>query len=223
VPSSDVFPLQTTQAAKAKRIRTLQHLGAAFLLIVAGVGHVRHGGAVLPFLEIAAGVLLIGSVVFERVKHHSGGGVAWVEFAGATMTLVEAFSRLEERHHLSFYVLSFVTPVIRFALAIFDAEVTALRRIKIDDGGFEMRLRAFFARRVAWRDVESWMASPDAIVFRMRNGREKTFKFRSVINREEAMDWAASRLAAKELPRSDRGTGERQQNEELVAGERRPE
>ena len=222
MPDPEVFPLQTKQAARAKRIRVLQHMFAALLLIGAGANRMQHGGELLSVFEIAAGTLLIAAVIYERVRHHHI-GVAWVEFAGAAMTLVEAFGKLEERHHLSFYVLSFITPAILFTLAVFDAEMAALRRLKIDERGFEMRQRTFFPRRIAWAGVQSWSRTTDGIRFQLRDGREKTFSFRNVINRDEALSWAERALAAHPLPGGDGDAGDREQHEEFVARERRPE
>ncbi len=213
--------LQTRRAIRAKRARTIQHLFAAILLILAGYERVRGPGAVLPILEVAAGVLLIGSVVFERVLHHHVKGVAWVEFAGAAMTLVEAFARLEERHHVSFYVLSFITPVLLFALAIFDAQITP--QLRSDDAHLKIRFRALFRRRIAWSDIESWAREDDRIEVRMRSGQVRKLDFRDVINRDEAIAWTERQLSAHVLPGRDRRAGEREQDDELVPREQRPE
>ncbi|HEX9160766.1 MAG TPA: hypothetical protein VF980_03590 [Thermoanaerobaculia bacterium] len=226
--TTESFPLISKRAARQKRVQTVQHFFGAGMLIFAASDHLRAGShSVLPYLEIAAGAVLIISVILERVRHHaSRGGVAWVELAGATMMLVEAFAKLEERHHLSFYILSFFAPIVLFAFAIFDARIAALRAMQANEDGFQMRVRAFWRRRVAWRDVGSWRRTADAIEVALRNGSTKRLSFRDAVNASEALEWASAQFArrasaAEQLPRSERGSDEREKEEVLVPDEDR--
>lgn len=211
-----------------KKRQPIQHAVAALLLIYTGYDHLQHGLHVaLPIAEIVAGTVLIGFVIAERVRRHGKeGGVAWVEFAGAGMMFVEAIAKLDEKHHRSFYALSFVAPTILLLFAIFDAQINAMRRLKADDERFEMRTRIFWWRSVSWRDVTSWTRDEKSIEMKLRNGGTKHFRFGGIENRETAMEWAAAQFARRvsatnEVPGRDRDADQREQHEVLVPGERR--
>jgi hypothetical protein len=193
---AEVFPLQSKRAARARRLQIAQHLLAAFLLIDGGVEQGVHSA--LSILEILAGALLILSVVRERFKrgHHSH--VAWVELAGAFMTLVEAIQRTHGRHHLSFILLSYAGPILLFTFAIFDAQISERRYLKADDEGLELRLRLLFRQRVRWEDIRSFRVEGNAIEL---EGAKK-LNFRDVINRGEAMQWSLEQLRRRGITES---------------------
>jgi len=181
---------------------------------------------VLPALEIAAGAALVVLVIAQRLRQYLAvGGVAGVELAGAVMMFIEAFGKLEEKHHKSFYVVSFIPPLVMLAFAAFDAQINQMRRMKCDDDGFVMKVRLLWSRRVAWRDVDSWSRSAKSIDVTLRNGRTKRFRFNGVENRDAAMEWAAAQFtrrvsAPDELPARQRDAEERDRDEVSVAGER---
>ncbi len=212
-----------------KRRQPLQHVLAAGLLIYGGIDQLQRGShSFVPVAEIVAAAILIALVLYERVGHHhlSTRGIAWVELAGGLMMLVEAFAKLEERHHRSFYVLSFVPPLILLSFAVFDTQVDAMRRLTSDDDRFVMRLRIFWRKSVAWRKVASWTLSATSIEVTLRSGRSTQFRFAGIENRQESMEWAAAQFArrvsaADEMPGREGDAGEREQNEVLVAADRR--
>jgi hypothetical protein len=224
---SETFPLISIRADRVKRRQPIQHVVAAMLLVYTGYDHLQHSAHVaLPVAEIVAGLTLIALVATARFRQRSEhGGMAWVELAGAGMMFVEAIAKLEERHHRSFYVLSFVAPTVLLLFALFDAQINAMRRMKADEERFEMRVHLFWRRAVRWEDISSWSRSPDAIDMKLRDGGTKHFRFKAVGNREAAMDWAVAQFtrrgAAEDLPGSERDSRERDQPPELIAGERR--
>ena len=141
------------------------------------------------------------------------------------MMFIEAFGKLQEKHHKSFYVVSFIPPFVMLAFAVFDTPINEMRRMKCDDDGFVMKVRLLWSRGVAWRDDASWSRSPESIDATLRNGRSKRFRFNGVENRDEAMEWAAAQFtrrvsAPDELPARQRNAEERDRDEKFVAGER---
>jgi hypothetical protein len=225
----ETFPLVSKRAARQKRAQTVQHMIGAIILITTGLDHFSHGGhRLLPVLEIVAGAALISTVIRERIRHHSSGGIAWVEFAGAVMLFVEAIVKLGQPHHLSFYVLSFIPPVMFLGFALFDSQLSAMRRLSADEDSLRMQIRPWKRTRVLWSDVASWMRTSDSIDVSRHDGTKTRFRFKDVLNREEAMEWAIAQLAqhasaAKEMPGSDSRPDQGKTNQPLVAEQRRAE
>jgi hypothetical protein len=170
---------------------------------------------VLSVAEVAAGGLLVLSVLRERFRSRPGrhGGVAWVELAGAAMTTVEAVEKSRAPHHVSFIILTFVQPLMLFLFAIFDARISQARYLKADDDYFEMRLRLFFRRRIRWADIRSFDAQAEAIVM----AGAKKLSFRDVVDRDAAMKWTVeqfrrrgiSESVTQQAPRGERDPSER--------------
>jgi hypothetical protein len=222
----ETFPLVSKRAARKKKAQTVQHVLGAIILISAGFDHFSHGGhRLLPVLEIVAGAGLIGTVIRERIRHHSGGAVAWVELAGAVMLFVEAIAKLEQPHHVSLYVLWFIAPLVLLGFAVFDSQVSAMRRMSADEDSLRMQIRWWKRTRVLWSDVASWTRTSDSIDVSRHDGTKKRFRFNDVLNREEAMEWATAQLArrasaAQQLPGGDSRSEKCQADEPLVAEQR---
>lgn len=178
-----------------RRATIAQHLVAALILFTTGQDRIHHD-AILGSLEIAAGAVLIAGVVYEKIRHvhPGGGGVAWVELAGAVMVFMEAVEKTKAPHHFLFYVLSFIQPIILFAFAIFDAQVNARRFIKADDDGLEVRLRIWRGKRVRWDEIREYRLREDAIDF---GGR--SISLRDVADRDQARQWIEDRLRSRAI------------------------
>jgi hypothetical protein len=225
----ETFPIISRRAERMKRVQKAQHLTGALVLITAALGHLEHGVHLLPVLEITAAVALIASVIVARVRGEaSGHGVAWVELAGAAMVTVEAIAKLEQPHHVSFYILSFVQPVVLLLFAVFDSHIAAMRLLRADESAFTMRTRIFFRRRVAWSDVKEWHPLADGIEVREKDGKTRTLRFRDLVNRAEALEWAAAQFARhvsapEELPGGQSGADQGQGDQEPVALQDRAE
>jgi hypothetical protein len=207
--SDEILYVKSRRAARVKRAQTAQHVGGAILLLSNGYRHLQHGHSPLAYAEVAAGALLIGAVLLEKFRHRHESGIAWVELAGAAMLFVEAIEKTHQKHHMLFYVLSFVQPLIFLAFALFDAQIAQRRSIRMNDDGIDMRLRLLFNRRpVAWKEIAAFRVLDDRIDF----GR-RSISLRDVVDRDEAKRWLTERLRergveelpAQELPGGDRG------------------
>ena len=217
VAQDEILRVQSRRAARQRRVTIVQHVVAAIILINLGV---EHGvKSLLSISEIVAGALLIGSVIRERLSKRQHGGIAWVEFAGALMTGIEAGEKTRGPHHVSFVILMFVQPLILLLFAIFDTQIASARYLKADDAGFEARLRLFFRKRVAWDQMRGFRIAGNAIEVDLGERRRK-ISFRDVVDREAAMAWAVEqfrkRSVPQEAPGGERDSGESQQDRPLV-------
>jgi len=205
----EILIVHSRMAERVKRGQTVQHVLAALLLAIAAIGHLQSPDShavVLPALEIAASAALIIAAIREKLRHSRGAGhdkVAWLELAGAAMGFVEAFQRVQERqhHHRSFLVLSFVQPVILLLFAFFDARVWSKRYLKLDDDGFEIRLRRW-RRRVRWEDVRSVRMREKAVEFTLGNGRRRTIRLGDAKECDQAMAWLEEKLRLRGIAES---------------------
>jgi len=199
------FQFRSRRFARAKRVQTVQHLVGAFTLITAAIAHGSdpggHHSLVLPALELLSGGLLVGSVVAEKMKHRKGqeshGAIGWVEIAGAVMTYVEAFSRLQQRHHFSFYVLSFVAPTVLLLFGIFDLRLRTFRRFIANDDGIVRRahlVHLAVPKRYRWESMKSFHVLPTSIEIAEKDGGSATIALKDVVERDEAVAWLREQL-----------------------------
>jgi len=203
---TEVFRVESRRVERAKRAQMAQHVIAALALISSAWPHLQHGIALLPVLELLAGALLIGAAIRDRLRHRRGAGheaVGWVEIAGAVMTFIEAVAKTRQRHHLAFYILTFVQPVMLLMFGLFDVYFASKRAITVDDHGVEMRLRLIFWRRMAWEALHGFRIAGPKIEFDLGDGRARTFNLRDLKNRDAAMEWLGDQLRRRgvdELP-----------------------
>ncbi|HUJ12365.1 MAG TPA: hypothetical protein VL284_01135 [Thermoanaerobaculia bacterium] len=209
----EILRVESRRAARQRRMQKVQHLFAAALLITTAMQHGLRSP--LAIAEIAAGALLIAAFVRERLRHGHHGGVAWVEIAGAAMTLVEAVERTRGRHHLSFVVLSFLAPAVLLVFAIFDARIAEARYLKADEDGFEVRLRLFFRRRVRWKEIRGFRATSDAIELE----GARNISLRGIVDREAAVQWSVEQFRKRGVPELE-DTADQEQRRIGEAGDR---
>lgn len=197
----ETFPIKSRRFERAKRMQTLQHVFAAFMLIIAAVAHLtdeKSHHVVLPLLELLAAVTLIGAAVRDKFrKTHSH--VGWVELAGAAMTFVEAIAKLQERHRPLFHVLTFIPPTILLFFGLFESRLRRRPYIGVDDDGFEMRLRLLRKRRVRFEGVSGYRITPTHVELLHQDGRVTGLKTTDIENRDEAMRWLAEQFERRGL------------------------
>jgi len=197
--SVEVLPIRSRRVDRVRRVQTLQHVLAAVILILTAWGHLtdpKHHDVILPLLEIAAGAALIVTAIVEKIrKTHAR--VAWLELAGAAMTYIEAIAKLREPHHLSFHILTFVSPTILLLFALFDARLKAGLRFETNDDGFLARLRVIYAHRIPWTELRSYRITPTHLELTRENGRVKRIKLTDLYEREAANAWLEAQFTKR--------------------------
>lgn len=198
----EIYRIESTRLERAKRAQTVQHVLGAFLLMSDAWTHLqdphRHHAA-LSVLEIAAGSLLVLSVIIEKVRHQRGAhsAVGWVEIAGAVMLTVEAINRLFEPHTLALRILSFVPPIIMLLFGIFDMRLRKLPHLRATDDFFSMRIRFIRRKKVRWEDVSSVRTDGQTVFVDRKSGGKTQFKMKDLKNREAAVAWTMDQFARR--------------------------
>lgn len=196
----EVFRLESLRLARKKRLQGAEHVVGALVLISDGWTHFPHH-VVLPISEMAAGLVLVLSVLIERVKQHRGAHhsrVGWVEIAGAAMLYVEAINRLFEPHTVALRVLSFVTATMVLMFGLFDVRLQQLPHLRATDDAFSMRLRLIRRRRILWADVKSARRDDANLYIERTDGRVVRWKLRDAKNRDAALEWAMEQFSRRD-------------------------
>jgi hypothetical protein len=195
----ETFQIESKRQKRAKRVQTAQHLAAAVLLILAAGPQLQHPvhGLALPILELLTAIALIVVTGLEKLGMLHGLRLGWVEIAGASMMFVEAFAKLQQRHHLSFYVLSFIPPVLIMTFGIFDAAIRRTLGLKADEHRLELRLRLIWPRRARWEEVRAFRISEKALELDRHDGRIVRLQLDDVINLEPAKEWIREQFARR--------------------------
>jgi hypothetical protein len=184
---------------RMRRVQTMQHVLAAVILIATAYGHLtdpKHHEVVLPVLEMLAGAALIITAIVEKVrKTHAK--VGWLELAGAAMTYVEAIAKLHERHHLSFHILTFVSPTVLLLFGLFDARIKAGLRFEASDDAFFARMRLIRGHRVPWDTIRSYRITPTHLEIARASGNVKRLKLTDLYDRDAASAWIAGQFTKR--------------------------
>jgi len=202
----EIFPIRSKRLDRVRRVQTLQHVLAALILITTAYGHLddpNHHDVVLPVLEMAAGAALIVAAIAEKFRK-SHPRVGWLELAGAAMTYVEAIAKFHEPHHLSFHILTFVSPTILLLFGLFDARIRAGMRLEANDEAFIARLRLIRAHRVPWETIRSYRITPTHLELTRTEGRIKRIKLADLYDRDAADAWIAGQFTMRGLAEDPR-------------------
>jgi len=201
--SEEVLAVQSRRAARQRRLQIVQHAFAAIILVSAGAGHLSsHSGTALGIAEIGAGAVLIAAIVRERLHKREHGGVAWVELAGAGMSVVEVLEKARGRNHVSFLILLFLQPVVLLVFAVFDARIAAARTLRANDEALEVRMRLFLHHRVRWDDVHAFRRVGNGIEMELKNGGKRKLSLRDAVDRESALAWSAEQFRRRGIEES---------------------
>lgn len=199
--SNETFPIRSRRFDRAKRAQTIQHILGAFLLITAAVTHLsdeKSHHVVLPVLEMLAGATLIVTAIVDRFrKTHAR--VGWVEIAGALMTGVEAVAKLQERHHLSFHILTFIPPAILLLFGLFEERMRKRPYLGATDDAFEMRLGMRWTRRVPWEKLRAYRITPKHLELHRTDDKVTRLKLADLHDPEPAIAWATGQFEKRGL------------------------
>ena len=193
----EVLPIRSRRLDRARRVQTIQHVLAAVILILNAYDHLTDPlshHVVLPVLEMITGLILIGTAIVERVrKTHAR--VGWFELAGATMLYVEAIAKLQDRHHLSFHILTFIAPTILLLFGIFDTRIREGLRMEANDDAFLVKTRVFRWYRVPWDKLQSYRFTDKHLELIRTDGRITRINLSDLHNADEARAWADKQLS----------------------------
>ncbi|HYJ78792.1 MAG TPA: hypothetical protein VEW03_04295 [Longimicrobiaceae bacterium] len=156
----------------------------------------------LGWVEMLAGVLLLGTIVLEvrtvlRGRAEPAGAVSWVNLMAAGVIGAELWQRVDAGGGISRPLL--ITGVLALVMGFVQPRLVRRRRTKrvlrLDQAGLAYSggpLRRFGLR---WDELASVEPQPSRILFSLRDGSTRTIGLRMLLNRDEV---AAAVLRAAE-------------------------
>jgi hypothetical protein len=198
---------------RARRVLLAQGARHAFiglLLLLNGLGAIREGAHAswIDYLGVAAGALLL--VAFAREvrasrhasRGHGAHGIGWVDVFAGLVTFVEA----AHYHHQGKHLLPWAYVLVGVLLLVVGFSHPALgrmRRLVVDERGFDIRLSPWRRVRRAWSEVASFSLGQTRIDLVLLDGRVERLDLGDVDDASAAMsafDAAATRaLAARPM------------------------
>jgi prolyl-tRNA editing enzyme YbaK/EbsC (Cys-tRNA(Pro) deacylase) len=194
MPSSPrILRLHPTRALKARL--SAVHAGPGIVLLLTGVaalsearGPHSHGPAWLPWLMIAAGAAVLASIVWELRTHHPHhhSPVGWTEMFAGVMLVVEGLHL--HRPHDAFQAAYgyYSAGVLAILVGLNHARLAGLRRLRVDDLGFDLRLGPFRGTSARWDALAAVARDGNTLVVTPRAGGERRQSLEEADNRDEA-------------------------------------
>ena len=160
--------------------------------------------ALLAAGEVLLGVALLAAIVGELRElragvDRDGARISWLHlFAGAVL-VAECVQSYHDRGRVPRPAA--VTAAITLALAFLQPRIKRRLReqhsLRLGDAGVELRLGKFRRFSARWEEIAELRREGATLHVRLRDGRTRALRFRSVTNRDEAFAALASGAAER--------------------------
>lgn len=210
---------QVLRLHPTRRLRfrlSLVHAGPGLVVLLAGLGALgeahgphAHGPAWMPWLMIAAGAGVLGSIAWELATHHPHrhSPVGWSEVFAGAMLIVEGVHVHHPHDPVQPAYGYFLAGALAILIGLNHSRLAGLRRLTLDERGFEARLGPWRALAARWDALAAVARDGDALVVTVRDGGVERLALDEAENRDEAfalLRAAATRhgVTTRPLPRS---------------------
>jgi hypothetical protein len=210
-----IIVLEDRRAELAQRMETVLQAGAAASLASAGLAGLPAPdpeGTLLAVAELVAAALLLGAIARElrsTFRHGHGEretaaspGIGWVNLFAAAALFAEAYHRVYAGG--SFPRPTFLMGVVALLLALGNPWIArrraAMRRLRMDEAGIELRTSRLRGFRLAWDDLAAVEREGDVLVLRTRSGGDRRIGLRRFRNGEAVADALLRAAAAHAIP-----------------------
>ena len=186
-------PLRPTRGLKARL--AVNHAWSGVVLIVLGVGGLMdHGGhgawhRVVAGLAVASGTAVLVAIARELAtfdpRHRAA--VGWVEVLAGVMFVVEGLEHLKFTKLVQPALGYFLAGALSMAIGFNSSRFAGVRRLRLDDDGFALRLSPLRRFRAAWRDLESIAVEDRALRLHHAGGRRQRIDLSQLASRDEVV------------------------------------
>ena len=199
------------RAARAQRVQGLRHALVGAALVLGGLQALRPGGhgATWPDAAgIVAGALLIGAFARELRSARRGGshashaGVNVVDVFAAAVTAVEAWHLHHQGKHLLPFAYLFAA-VLLLAFGLLHGRLARLRRLRLDESGFDIRLSPWKRTRMAWTEIAQWRRDGAALDLTRGDGTLLRLDLSDAPEANTVLDALVGELEARPAPAAD--------------------
>ena len=190
----DTVVFTSRRAARVQRVQAARHVLVGLLLAVSGYDAIREGhhASWLDVVAITSGVLLLAAFAVEmrrtrRGADHAHQGVGWVDIFAAVVTGVEA----AHLHHKGKVGLPFaygLVALILLLLGLLHGRLQRLRRLVVDEHGFDIRMAPWSRTRLAWSEVADVQEAGRIVTVVTRAAQQRRFDLRDADHGEAVVE-----------------------------------
>jgi hypothetical protein len=157
--AAETVVFTSRRTARVQRVQAARHVLVGLLLASSGYNAIREGhhASWLDVVAIVSGLLLLAAFVVEMRLARRGGarahhGIGWVDVFAAIVTAVEA-AHLRHNGKVGLPIAYGLVAVLLLMLGLMHGRLQHLRRLVVDEHGFDIRMAPWSRTRLAWSDV----------------------------------------------------------------------
>jgi len=202
--AAETIVFTSRRVARAQRVQGARHVLVGVLLASSGYESIveGHHASWLDVVAIVSGLMLFVAFVIEvrrsrAAEAHHHGGVGWVDIFAAAVTFVEA-GHLQHKGKVGLPIAYGLVAVLLLAVGLMHGRLQKVRRLVVDEHGFDIRLAPWSRVRLAWSDVEGLKAEGKVVTVTTRAGRDHRVDLRDAAHGEAVIE-ALKRHAAAAL------------------------
>ncbi len=192
--AAETVVFTSRRAGRMQRVQAARHVLVGLVLAASGYNAIREGdhASWLDAVAIVSGVLLLAAFAVEmrrgrRQANHAHLGVGWVDVFAAVVTAVEA----AHLHHQGKVGLPFaygLVALMLLALGLLHGRLQGLRRLVVDEHGFDIRMAPWSRTRLAWSEVADVQESGRVVTMVTRAAQQRRFDLRDADNGEAVVE-----------------------------------
>ncbi len=203
--------IPTRRAAVAPK---LNHLVPAVVLILSaleGLSGERHGGIILPLIDLIVGGALLALLARELKPGRKVGhaGIDWLDIVAGLVIIMEAAHRYNPRKGFQPSWLYFLTGLATIRLGMYHGRIGRSQGLFLSNTGFRFKRRIFRKVTGSWEEIDRIEQLPKAVRLVWKDGRSWAMNLRTLENREEIRTSLQKGLDAYRLHSAQTGIQER--------------
>ncbi|MFO1053339.1 MAG: hypothetical protein U1F36_14090 [Planctomycetota bacterium] len=207
---SEIIPLERTRGVR--RAMLLNDMLPGFAVLFGGLSLLSiEGRRAYAIISLLTGGALCAAGVREwRSSSESTSRFCWVDVCGGVVALLTALMTYKPQKAFQPATLAILVGVLLLVRGLFPHLFPRLRKLRLDEDGFSLRLSPLRSCRRTWPELERIETRPRAVTLHHRDGRIRTVSLRSVANAEvvvAALLRSASAHGVSVPERADAPTG----------------
>ncbi|AMY08916.1 hypothetical protein LuPra_02122 [Luteitalea pratensis] len=179
--AAETVVFTSRRVARAQRVQGARHVLVGLLLASSGYASISeaHHASWLDVVAIVSGLLLLVAFVVEvrraraSVVHHHG-AVGWVDIFAAAVTGVEA-GHLQHKGKVGLPIAYGLVALLLLAVGLMHGRLQRLRRLVVDEHGFDVRLSPWSRVRLPWSEVADLHSAGRVVTVTTKAGRAHRF------------------------------------------------
>lgn len=173
---AETLVFSSSRARRVQRVQGARHAFIGLTLAAAGGQALADGHHVtwIDYVALVSGTLLLVAFVREMrgaLRHgaHAHHGINWVDVFAAAVTLVEA-AHLRHLGRVRLPIAYALLAAFLLGIGLFHDRLARIRRLIVDEDGFDIRLQPWKRVRRRWQDLATATADDTGITVTAHDG-----------------------------------------------------